>query len=91
MVLAIDIGNTNIVIGVIDNKDNILFTGRLVTDKLKTADEYALLFSGIIGMHNVNVADISGVIVSSVVPPLILTMKRAIKKLTGQKPLIVGL
>ncbi len=90
MVLAIDIGNTNIVIGVIDNKDNILFTGRLVTDKLKTADEYALLFSGIIGMHNVNVADISGVIVSSVVPPLILTMKRAIKKLTGQKPLIVG-
>ena len=45
MLLAIDIGNTNIVMGVIEN-DKIIFTGRLATDKVKTADEYALQFNG---------------------------------------------
>jgi type III pantothenate kinase len=89
MILALDIGNTNIVLGAIKN-DKILFTGRLATDKLKTADEYALLFSGILNMNNVKIADIEGVIISSVVPPLILTMKRAIKKLTNHKPIVLG-
>ncbi|MCH5202468.1 MAG: type III pantothenate kinase [Oscillospiraceae bacterium] len=89
MILAIDIGNTNIVLGIIDN-DKIIFTGRLSTDKLKTADEYALLFSGLINMHSINIKNIEGVIVSSVVPPLTLTMKRAIKRLTDKEPFILG-
>lgn len=89
MLLAIDIGNTNIVIGIIDN-NKITFTGRLATDKIKTADEYALLFSGMINMHNVNISDIDGVILSSVVPPLILTMKRAIKTITGKEITVLG-
>ena len=70
MLLAIDIGNTNIVIGIIDN-DQVAFTGRLATDKLKTADEYALQFVGMLNMKHIDVADIEGVIISSVVPPLI--------------------
>ncbi len=90
MILAIDIGNTNIVIGVIDKNDKIIFTGRLATDKLKTSDEYALLFSGMLEIKNINIKDIEGIVLSSVVPPLILTMKRAIKSLTGKTPLIVG-
>ena len=89
MLLAIDIGNTNIVIGIIDN-DQVAFTGRLATDKLKTADEYALQFVGMLNMKHIDVADIEGVIISSVVPPLILTMKRAIKTLTGKVPVILG-
>lgn len=89
MLLAIDIGNTNIVIGIIEGS-KITFTGRLATDKIKTADEYALLFSGMINMHNVNISDIDGVILSSVVPPLILTMKRAIKTLTGKEIMVLG-
>ncbi len=89
MILAIDIGNTNIVIGIINN-DKIIFTGRLATDKLKTADEYALLFSGMLGMNNIVTKDIEGVIISSVVPPLILTMKRAIKTLTDKEAMVLG-
>ena len=89
MLLAIDIGNTNIVMGVIEN-DKIIFTGRLATDKVKTADEYALQFNGMMELHNVEKSEIEGVIISSVVPPLILTMKRAIKMLTGKDPLILG-
>ncbi|MGN0461486.1 MAG: type III pantothenate kinase [Ruminococcus sp.] len=89
MLLAIDIGNTNIVMGVIEN-DKIIFTGRLATDKVKTADEYALQFNGMMELHNVDKSEIEGVIISSVVPPLILTMKRAIKMLTGKDPLILG-
>jgi type III pantothenate kinase len=89
MVLALDIGNTNIVLGIIKN-DKIIFTGRLATDKLKTADEYALLFSGILTMNKIDIADIEGVVISSVVPPLILTMKRAVKKLTNHNPVVVG-
>ncbi|MBQ9673224.1 MAG: type III pantothenate kinase [Ruminococcus sp.] len=89
MILALDIGNTNIVIGTIEN-DTILFTGRLATDKLKTSDEYALLFSGMLAMNGTDIEDIDGVIISSVVPPLILTLRRAIKKLTEIEPMILG-
>lgn len=89
MILALDIGNTNIVLGTIEN-DKILFTGRLATDKLKTADEYALLFSGMLSMNNIDVKSIEGVIISSVVPPLILTLRRAIRKLTKLEPMVLG-
>ncbi|MCI6653101.1 MAG: type III pantothenate kinase, partial [Ruminococcus sp.] len=60
MLLAIDIGNTNIVMGVIEN-DKIIFTGRLATDKVKTADEYALQFNGMMELHNVEKSEIEGV------------------------------
>lgn len=89
MILALDIGNTNIVIGTIKN-DKIQFTGRLATDKLKTSDEYALLFSGILSMNGVSISDINGVIISSVVPPLMLSIKSAVQNLTNIEPMIVG-
>ncbi len=89
MILALDIGNTNIVIGTIEN-DSIIFTGRLATDKLKTSDEYALLFNGILSMNGITPANIDGVIISSVVPPVTQPICMAVTRLTGCSPIVVG-
>ncbi len=86
MILAVDIGNTNIVIGGIDNE--IKFVSRMATDKNRTEFEYAVMLSGFLNMHNVG--DIEGAIISSVVPPLTTVMKKAVYRICGKNPLIVG-
>lgn len=89
MVLALDIGNTNIVIGCFQ-ENKILFVSRIATDRLKTEDEYAITFISIFNMNNIDIKDIKGSIISSVVPPLVNTIKSAVLKLTGKKPMIVS-
>lgn len=89
MLLALDVGNTNICIGCIKGEE-ILFTGRLSTDHSKTADEYAISFNSIIRLYGYQAADIDGSIISSVVPPLNQTLKDAVNRLTGTTPLLVG-
>ena len=89
MILALDMGNTNIVIGGIDN-DNIYFVSRVVTDRKKTEDEYAVVFNSILDMYNVNRSEITGAIISSVVPPLVNIIKEAVEKMLGITPLVVG-
>ena len=69
MLFAIDIGNTNMVIGCIDG-DNILFSERISTDHSKTALEYALTFKNILDLHNIDRSGITGAIIASVVPPV---------------------
>ncbi len=89
MILAIDIGNTNIVIGGIDN-DKIHFVARLSTDRTKTEDEYAVIFKNILEIHHISVQSFDGAIISSVVPPLINILKRSVKMLTALTPIVVG-
>lgn len=90
MILAIDIGNTNIEAGVIDDK-KIHFTERISTDRDKTELEYAVLFKTVMDIHGVTPSDISGSIISSVVPPLTHIMKEAVRKLIKKPdPLVVG-
>ena len=72
MILAIDIGNTNIVIGVAD-ENKIHCIERISTVKSKTEAEYAVDFKILLDLHKVNLADISGGIVSSVVPQVTQT------------------
>ena len=87
MLLAIDVGNTNIVIGVMDG-DKILYKGRFHTNIKATTDEYAIKLSSFLQLHGVD--DIDSAIISSVVPPLIRTLKKAVKLVTGQNALVVG-
>lgn len=89
MIAAIDIGNTNIVIGCIEN-GSILFRARLRTDVLQTDCEYASLLLEMFSLHKIEPADIEGSIISSVVPPLRAVIQSAMEQLTGHRSLIVG-
>ena len=89
MILAIDIGNTNIVLGCIEGK-TIVKEARMATDVLKTSDQYCAELKSMLDMLEVDRKTIEGSIISSVVPPVLNSFKTAIAKLTGQMPLVVG-
>lgn len=89
MVLAIDIGNTNIVLGCF-NGDKILFTERVSTNHSSTDLEYANAVKMALHMHDLNSTDLTGAIISSVVPSVTNTVKRAIEKYAGVKVMVVG-
>ena len=89
MILAIDVGNTNIVLGGIVG-DKQVFSARLSSDRNKTADQYALDIQGILTMHRVDIAAIEGGILSSVVPYLQTVIPKAVKLLTGVDLMVVG-
>ncbi len=79
MILAIDMGNTNIVLGGIDEKETY-FIERVTTDQSRTDTEYAIHFKNILEMHHIQLSDIEGAILSSVVPPLNTTILMPLKK-----------
>lgn len=89
MILAIDMGNTNIVIGCID-KDKTYFVERLATDKGKTELEYAMIFKTVLELYSIETSQIEGAIISSVVPPLVNVLQEAVKKIIGKEPMVVG-
>lgn len=89
MILAVDIGNTNIVLGCIED-GKILFEARTATDRLKTSDQYCVELKSLLALYEVSPKDIGGSIVSSVVPPVLNSVKTAIYKLTGGDCLVVG-
>lgn len=89
MILAIDIGNTNIVIGCI--KDNeILFVERLHTDGKKSELEYAISLKNVLELYGVDRKELEGGIISSVVPPVTGTIHNAAAKIIGKELLVVG-
>ena len=89
MILSIDVGNTNIVLGgVEDNK--ILFEARLQTDATKTSDQYCIELKILLDAYQIRPERIEGGIIASVVPRVLNSMQTAVKKLTGQKCLVVG-
>ncbi len=89
MILAIYVGNTNIVLGGVD-KGKDIFSVRLASDRNKTADQYALDIQGILNMYHVEVSDIEGGIISSVVPYLQSVIPQAVRILTGIDIMVVG-
>lgn len=90
MILAIDIGNTNIVLGCISGNDKIVYKARITTDYSKTEYQYAMDLKNLLQMANIEPKRITGSIISSVVPPLVLILEKAIKFITGIVPLVVG-
>ena len=89
MILAIDIGNTIIVIGCIE-EDEISHVIRISANITKTADEYASQIKSILNFHAVDTSKIHGAVISCVVPPLTQVLKNAVKLLTGTDATIVG-
>ena len=89
MLLAIDIGNTNIVIGCLEG-EKICHELRLATDLVKTSDQYWMDLKGVLALYDLRAEEIEGVIISSVVPPVLNSLRTAVMKLTGKKPMVVG-
>ena len=89
MVLAIDIGNTNIVIGCFEG-DEILFVERVSTSLGATDLEYASIIRTAMQIHSLEPSDIDGAIISSVVPTLTATVQRAIEKYAHTSAMVVG-
>ena len=89
MILAIDIGNTNIVIGC-TQEDQVHFVERVSTNISKTELEYVVEFKTLFDLYRIDTKEITGCIISSVVPPLINIMKSAMQKLLNISPLVVG-
>lgn len=89
MILAIDVGNTNITMGVYNN-DSLEFTSRIATDRNRTTDQYAVEFIQIISLYGADIKTINDAIISSVVPELTPVLSDAVKKIAKKKPLIIG-
>ena len=84
MILAIDIGNTNIVIGCFEDK-KVIFRERLSTNHTATVLEYVVTIKTAFEMNNINKESVTGSIISSVVPAVTSTVKTAVEKSKGQE------
>ena len=89
MILAIDIGNSNIVIGGVEN-EQIVFEARLRTETTKTSDQYCVDLKILLDVYGIDKSQVEGSIIASVVPQVLNSMQSAVKKLTGQQSLVVG-
>lgn len=89
MILAIDIGNSNVVVGCFEG-DEILLVERLATNRNSTALEYAVLIKTVLELNGFAHHSFDGGIVSSVVPSVTNAMKDAVQKLIGKPPLVIG-
>lgn len=89
MLLAIDMGNTNITIGAFSG-DTKIFVSRLATDRARTGDQYAVELLNIFKLYGITPADFSGAIISSVVPELTGAIAEAAEKTAGFKPMLLG-
>ena len=88
MILTVDIGNSNIEIGGVE--ETIVFEARLRTDATKTSDEYCVDLKMLLDIYGVEPHTIEGAIIASVVPQVLNSFQTAIKKLTGKTSLVVG-
>ncbi len=89
MLLAFDVGNTNIVLGVYRNRE-LLQNWRMETDKNKSADEYGMIIHQLFEYEGLSTKDVDEVIISTVVPPIIYTLQHLSLKYFNTKPLVVG-
>jgi type III pantothenate kinase len=94
MLLAIDIGNTNILVGVYgtgaERSEGPLRTWRVSTDRDRTADEHAVLFRSLFAMDGLDLADVRHVAWSNVVPPLAPALREFCRRYLRQEPHVVG-
>ncbi len=89
MLLAIDIGNTNITLGVFDG-DILRLTARLSTDTKKTSDEYAVDIKNLLDLHGEEVSQVEDCIISAVVPSVGASVSAAVALLCDTVPLMLG-
>ena len=89
MILAIDIGNTNIVLGCVDNHKTY-FIERLATNKTKMELEYAIDIKMVLDIHGIDVETLDGAIICSVVPQITYVVKKAAEKILKKETLVIG-
>jgi type III pantothenate kinase len=89
MILVLDVGNTNTVLGVYNN-DELKYHWRIETSRSKTEDEYGMVIKALFNHENIKFSDIEGIIISSVVPPIMFAMERMCLKYFNITPIIVG-
>ena len=89
MILVIDVGNTNTVLGIFKGKE-LLVEWRLSTDSNKTADEYGIQVMQLFYQRNLKIEQIKGVIISSVVPNIMYSLEHMIRKYFKMTPMVVG-
>ncbi len=89
MLLALDVGNTNITMGVYDDK-NLIFVSRMATDTVRMEDQYAVEISDILKLYNIDRKAIKGAVISSVVPRLTGYISKAIKLIFSIEALVVS-
>jgi type III pantothenate kinase len=89
MLLVIDIGNTNIVLGIYE-KDKLIHNWRLMTDQGKTSDEYGIILQNLLTSKNIALKTIEAIIISCVVPPLVATIEQLCREYFHRSPLFIG-
>ena len=89
MILLIDVGNTNIVLG-IHKDDEYIASWRISTDAKKTSDEYSVQVMQLFSQYNLNPKEVEGVIISSVVPNIMHSLENMIRKCFCKEPIVVG-
>ena len=89
MLLVIDVGNTNIVLGIYKGTE-LLDHWRISTDRLRTTDEYGVLIRNLFFWNEISADSIDAVIISSVVPPIMPTLERMCQRYFGISPLVIG-
>jgi type III pantothenate kinase len=93
MLLALDVGNTNTVLALynleLESPQDLVANWRVTTQKTQTADEFGVLILSLLGLHKLDPTAVTGVIISSVVPPLDSTLRRVSERYFKIKPLFV--
>jgi len=89
VITVIDVGNTNITIGVMDGMD-IIASFRLTTSQRRTSDEFAAIFYALFHGKGIDEAQVEGVVISSVVPKIMHSLRNSIYKFFDLEPIIVG-
>ena len=90
MLLAIDIGNSNISIGLFGKENDLKFLASIDTDSRKTADQISIDLMNLFALYGYDIRDVSGAIFSSVVPGINFMMHKALTRLLGREPMVVG-
>jgi type III pantothenate kinase len=89
VILVIDVGNTNIVLGVYAN-DELKYHWRVETSRNRTEDEFGMNIKALFDFSGLKFTDVNGIIISSVVPPIMFALERMCQKYFHVKPLVVG-
>ena len=90
MLLAIDVGNSNTSVGLFGKDGTLQFLASLDTDSRKTADQISIDLMSLFTLYGYDYQDVTGAILCSVVPPLNFMMQKALTRLLGRPPMVVG-
>ena len=90
MIAAVDIGNSNIVIGLMNEQRKVCFSGRIRSDRQKTKEEFMIELKTLLDFYHITLEGVHGIIISSVVPGLTDAVREGMRLMTGLTPLVVG-